>query len=62
MRHFQERNHVFTKHATLIIIDQITSTTKSKDILRKRLIDIKNFSIKKLQTLHLQELNQEINT
>ena len=61
-RHFQERNNVFNRHATLIIIDQLTNITKSKDILRKRFIDIKIFSIKKMQTLHPQELNQEFNT
>ena len=61
-RHFQERNYVFNRHATLIIIDQLTNITKSKDILRKRFIDIKIFSIKKMQTLHPQELNQEFNT
>ena len=37
-RHFQERNHIFNKHAKFIIIDKLTNTTKSKDILRQRLI------------------------
>ena len=27
-RHFQERNHVFNKHAKFIIIDRLTNTTK----------------------------------
>ena len=35
--HFHERNHVFNKHAKLIIIDKLTITHKSKDILRQRL-------------------------
>ena len=36
-RHFQERNHVFNKHAKFIILDKLTNTAKSKDVLRQRL-------------------------
>ena len=32
--YFHETNHVFNKHAKLIIIDKLTITHKSKDILR----------------------------
>ena len=42
-RHFQEKKHVFNKHAKFIIIDKLTNTTNSKDILRQRLIERKNF-------------------
>ena len=53
-RHFQEKNHVFNKHAKLIIIDKLTNTTKSKskDMLRQRLIERKIFLIQTLETLH----------
>ena len=40
-RHFRERNHVFNKHAKFIIIDKLTNTPKSKDILCQRLIERK---------------------
>ena len=42
-RHLQERTHVFNKHGKFIIIDKLTNTTKSKDILRQRLIERENF-------------------
>ena len=42
-RHFQEKIHVFKKHAKFIIIGKLTNTTKSKDILHKRLIERENF-------------------
>ena len=42
-RHFQEKIHIFKKHAKFIIIDKLTNTTKSKDILHKRLIERENF-------------------
>ena len=42
--HFQERNHVFNKHAKFIIIDKLTNTPKSKDILCQRLIERKKIS------------------
>ena len=32
-RHFQERHHVFNKHAKFIIVDKLTYTAKSKDFL-----------------------------
>ena len=38
-RHFQERNHVFNKHAKFIIIDELTKTPNQKDILRQRLTE-----------------------
>ena len=44
-RHFQEKNHVSEKHAKFIIIDKLTNTSKSKDMLRQRLIERKNFWI-----------------
>ena len=44
-RHFPERNHVFNKHAKFIIIGKLRNTTKSKGILRKRLIERENFWI-----------------
>ena len=42
-RHFQEKIDIFKKHAKVIIIDKLTTTTKSKDILHKRLIERENF-------------------
>ena len=48
-RHFQERNHVFNKHAKFIIIDKLRNTTKSKGILRQRLVERENFWIQMLQ-------------
>ena len=60
--HFQEKNHVFNKHRKFIIIDKLTNTTKSKDILRQRLIERENFWIQALETLHPKELNQKLIT
>ena len=51
-RRFQEKKHVFNKHAKFIIVDKLTNTTKSKDILRQRLIERENFWIQTLETLH----------
>ena len=57
-RHFQEKNHVFNKHAKFIIIDKLTNTTKSKDILRQRLIERENFA----GNATPKGLNQELST
>ena len=48
-RHFQEKNDVFNKHAKFIILDKLIITTKSKDILRQRLIERGSFWIQMLQ-------------
>ena len=48
-RHFQERNHVFNKHTKSFIIDKPRNTTKSKGILRQRLVERENFWIQTLQ-------------
>ena len=42
-RHFQEKKHVFNKKAKFVIIDKLTNTTRSKDILLQRLIERKKF-------------------
>ena len=49
-RHVQEKKHVFNKHTKFIIIDKLTNTTKSKDILRRRLIKRENLWIQTLET------------
>ena len=51
-RLFQETNQIFNKQAMFIIIDKLTNTAKSKDILRRRLIERENFWIQTLETLH----------
>ena len=61
-RHFEETNHVFNKDAKFIIINKLTSTTKSKDILRQRLIERENFLIQTVETLHPKRLNEELST
>ena len=43
MQHFQDKNHNFSNHAKVIIIDIYTSTKKPNKILRQRLIERKNF-------------------
>ena len=57
-----KKNHVFNKHVKFIIINKLTNTTKSKDILRQRLIERENFQIQTLETLHPKRLNQELST
>ena len=42
---YQERNYVFNKQSKFIIIYKLTITTKSKDILRQRLIKRETFGI-----------------
>ena len=44
-RHFQERNRVSNKHGTLIIIDKLTNTTKSEEILCQKFIESETFWI-----------------
>ena len=45
-RPLQERNHVFNKHAKLIIIENLKNTTRSKEVVRQRLIEIEIFLFK----------------
>ena len=59
-KHFQKNGHNFNKHAKFIIIDQLTNTTKSKEILTQRLIERENFWIQKLETLYPKGLNMEL--
>ena len=54
-RHFQEKGHVFNKHAKFIVIDKLTFTTKSKDNLHQRLVERKNFRIQRPETLHSKD-------
>ena len=56
------KKHVFNKHPEFIIIDKLTNITKSKDILRKGLIEREGFQIQTLETLHSKGLNQEPST
>ena len=57
-----KKQHVFNKNAKFIIIEKLTDTTKSKDILRQRLIERENFWIQMLETLHPKGLNQDLST
>ena len=61
-RHFQGKKHVFNKHTKFIIIVKLTNITKSKDILRQRLIEIEKLWIQTLGMLHPKGLNQELST
>ena len=61
-RHFQERNHIFNKQAKFTIINKLTNNTKSKDILRQRLIERENLWIQMLEMLHATGLNQKLTT
>ena len=61
-RQLQKKQHVFNKNAKFIIIEKLTDTTKSKDILRQRLIERENFWIQMLETLHPKGLNQDLST
>ena len=59
-RHSQEKKHIFNKHVKFIMVDKLTNTTKSKNILRQRFIERENFWIQTLETLHPKGLNQEL--
>ena len=61
-RLFQEKKHVFNKHAKFIIIDELRNTTKSNDILHQRLIERENFWIQTLETLHPKGLNRKLSS
>ena len=53
----QQECHNFKKHAKFTIMDQLTSTFKSKETLTKQLIEKENFWILNLDTLHPQDFN-----
>ena len=57
-----QKNLVFNKHAKFTITDKLTNTTKSKDILRQRLIEKENLWIQTLKTLHSKGLTRELRT
>ena len=59
-RHFQQQGHNFNSHAKFIIIGKLVNTSSSKDILRERSIQRKNFWIQELKTLVPYGLNQEL--
>ena len=59
-RYFQQQGHNLNSHTKFIIIDKLINTSNSKDILRERLIQRKNFWIQILKTLVLYEPNQEL--
>lgn len=44
-KHIQQESHSFSRHAKFTIIDQLTSTSKSKETLTQRLIQRENFWI-----------------
>ena len=52
-----KKKTIFNKHAMFIILHKLTYTTKSKDVLRQRLIQRQNFWIQTMQTLHPKGLN-----
>ena len=56
-KNFQQESHIFNKHAKFTVIDQLTNTSKSKETLTQRLIEIKNFWILKLDTLNPKGFN-----
>ena len=57
-----QKNLVFNKHAKFTITDKLKNTTKSKDILRQRLIEKENLWIQTLKTLHSKGLTRELRT
>ena len=44
-RHFHQEYHNFNKYAKFTIIDQLTSTSKSKETLKQQLIERQKFGI-----------------
>ena len=56
-KYFQQQSHNFNKHAKFTIIDQLTSTSKSKETITQQLIERENFWILKVDTLHQKGFN-----
>ena len=59
-KHFQQQGDNFNKHAKFTIIDKLTNTSKSMEILTQRLIERENLWILKLDTLYPKGLNMEL--
>ena len=57
---FQQQDRNFNSHAKFIVIDKLVNISSSNDILCKRLMQRKNFWIKKLKNLVSYGLNQEL--
>ena len=57
---FQQECLNFKKHAKFTIMDQLTSTSKSKETLTQQLIEKENFWILNLDTLHPQDFNVKL--
>ena len=61
-QHFNNWNHTFHKHGKFIITEQLNNIKNtSTEFLKQRLKDRENYWIKRLKTLTLFGLNQELN-
>ena len=59
-KHFNNKEHTFSKHGKLIIIEQLQNiNTTPTETIKLRLKERENFRIKKLKTLTPYGLNQE---
>ena len=61
-KHFNNNEHIFSKHGKFIIIEQLRNiNTTPTETLKLRFREKENFWIKKLKTLTPYGLNQELN-
>ena len=60
-KHFNNPSHNFNTHAKFTIIEQLRTLNETKEELTLRLRKRENFWINKLNTLHPNGLNSELN-
>ena len=60
-KHFREPGHKFNLHAKFTIIEQLKNQEKPVEHMRQTLEGREDFWIKKLQTLHPNGFNKELN-
>ena len=56
-KHVQQESHSFSRRAKFTIIDQLTNTSKCKEILIQQPIERENLCILKLETLYTKGFN-----
>ena len=59
--HFKQASHDFNKHAKITIIEQLKHQNKGLAAMTATLEEREDFWIKKLNTLHPNGFNQELN-
>ena len=59
-KYIQQESHSFSRHAKFTIIDQLTNTSKSKEIFIQQPIERENLCILKLETLYQKVLTKDL--